>query len=187
MNFNNHSNLEGSHAYLSASNYHWIRYSDEKMIERYANHLATLRGTELHEFAAQAIKLGQKLPKSDKTLNAFVNDAIGFRMSPEVVLKYSLNCFGTADAIRFDEKRKFLRIHDLKTGITPAKMDQLIIYAALFCLEYKYTPEEIEIELRIYQCDNVILYIPKPFEIIEVIDTIVRFDKIIDNMKYGVD
>ena len=103
MNFNRHSNLEGQHAFLGASKFHWLNYSEEKLIESYSNALAKQRGTELHEFAAQCIRLGQKLPKSKKTLNMYVNDAIGYRMSPEVVLFYSEYCFGTADAISFKD------------------------------------------------------------------------------------
>ena len=101
MNFNKHSALEGQHAFLGASKYHWINYDDEKIATAYANHLATLKGTQLHEFAAQCIRLGQKLPRSEKTLNMYVNDAIGFKMIPEQILVYSENCFGTADAILF--------------------------------------------------------------------------------------
>ena len=101
MNFNKHSTLEGQHAFLGASKYHWINYDDEKIATAYANHLATLKGTQLHEFAAQCIRLGQKLPRSEKTLNMYVNDAIGFKMIPEQILVYSDNCFGTADAILF--------------------------------------------------------------------------------------
>lgn len=28
MNFNNHLNLEGQHAFLGASKYHWINYAE---------------------------------------------------------------------------------------------------------------------------------------------------------------
>ena len=31
MIFNRHDELEGLHAFLSASNYHWINYSEEKV------------------------------------------------------------------------------------------------------------------------------------------------------------
>ena len=137
MNFNNHSNLEGQHAFLGASKYHWINYGEDKVAEAYRNFLATQKGTMLHAFAAQCITLGQKLPKSQKTLNMYVNDAIGFKMTSEQILYYSDNCFGTADAILF--RNNFLRIHDLKTGKIPAHMEQLEIYAALFCLEYRVT------------------------------------------------
>ena len=155
MNFNKHSALEGQHAFLGASKYHWINYDDEKIATAYANHLATLKGTQLHEFAAQCIRLGQKLPRSEKTLNMYVNDAIGFKMIPEQILVYSENCFGTADAILF--RNNFLRIHDLKTGVIPAHMEQLLIYASLFCLEYHVKPGEIEMELRIYQNNQFLL------------------------------
>lgn len=181
MNFNKHLNLEGQHAFLGASKYHWINYSEDKAVESYNKFLATLKGTTLHEFAAQCIKLGQKLPKSKKTLNSYVNDAIGYKMIPEQVLYYSENCFGTADAICF--RSNLLRIHDLKTGLIPAHMEQLEIYAALFCLEYKHKPSEIDIELRIYQNDEVICYSPDVNEIVPIMDKIITFDKAINKVK----
>ena len=55
MNFNNHSNLEGQHAFLGASKYHWINYGEDKVAEAYRNFLATQKGTVLHAFAAQCI------------------------------------------------------------------------------------------------------------------------------------
>ena len=76
MNFNNHSMLEGQHAFLGASKYHWINYDESKVAESYLKFLATMKGTTFHEFAAQCIRLGQKLPKSQKTLNMYVNDAM---------------------------------------------------------------------------------------------------------------
>ena len=181
MNFNKHSNLEGQHAFLGASKYHWINYSDEKVAEAYSKFLATQKGTVLHEFAAQCIKLGQKLPKSHKTLNMYVNDAIGFRLTPEQILYYSENCFGTADAIGF--RNGLLRIHDLKTGVIPAHMEQLEIYAALFCLEYKVKPGEIEIELRLYQNNEILYHTPTAEEIVPITDKIITFDKIINKIK----
>lgn len=181
MNFNKHSNLEGQHAFLGASKYHWINYSDEKVAEAYSKFLATQKGTVLHEFAAKCIQLGQKLPKSHKTLNMYVNDAIGYRLTPEQVLYYSENCFGTADAIGF--RNGLLRIHDLKTGVIPAHMEQLEIYAALFCLEYKIKPAEIEIELRIYQSDEILYHKPTVEDILPIIDRIITSDKIIAKIK----
>lgn len=177
----NHPNLEGSHAFLGASKYHWINYDDTKLVDTYRKYQATLRGTVLHDFAAQCIKLGQKLPKTKKTLNMYVNDAIGFKMRPEQVLCYSENCFGTADAISF--RNNFLRIHDLKTGVTPAHMEQLMIYAALFCLEYRYKPSEIDIELRIYQSDEIAVFEPTAADIVPIMDKIITFDKIIAKIK----
>lgn len=181
MNFNKHSNLEGQHAFLGASKYHWINYSDEKVAEAYSKFLATQKGTVLHEFAAKCIQLGQKLPKSHKTLNMYVNDAIGYRLTPEQVLYYSENCFGTADAIGF--RNGLLRIHDLKTGVIPAHMEQLEIYAALFCLEYKIKPAEIEMELRIYQSDEILYHKPTVEDILPIMDRIITSDKIIAKIK----
>ena len=181
MNFNNHSMLEGKHAFLGASKYHWINYDADKVADSYSRFLAVQKGTELHDFAAQCIKLGQKLPRSKKTLNMYVNDAIGLKMTPEQVLYYSENCFGTADSISF--RNGLLRIHDLKTGAIPAHMEQLMIYAALFCLEYKVKPSEIDMELRIYQSDNVLYHNPTAEDIVPIIDKIISFDKIIANIK----
>ena len=158
-----------------------INYTDEKLAETYSKFLAVQRGTVLHEFAAQCIRLGQKLPKSTKTLNMYVNDAIGFRMIPEQILYYSENCFGTADSISF--RRNILRIHDYKSGTIPAHMEQLQIYAALFCLEYKVKPVDINIELRLYQNDEIIIDNPDQEIIVPIMDKIITFDKIINRIK----
>ena len=181
MNFNKHSNLIGQHAFLGASKYHWINYSADKIATSYSNFLAAQRGTELHEFAAQCIRLGQKLPKSKKTLNMYVNDGIGYRMEPEQILYYSENCFGTADTISF--RKNFLRIHDYKSGLVPAHMEQLYIYAALFCLEYKIKPGEIDIETRLYQFDDIVIDNPGADIILPIMDKIIVFDKIINKIK----
>ena len=181
MNFNKHASLNGMHAFLGASKYHWINYDEEKVAQSYLKHQATMRGTVLHDFAAQCIQLGQKLPKSHKTLNMYVNDAIGYKMTPEQVLFYSENCFGTADAIMF--RNNLLRIHDLKTGVTKAHMEQLEIYAALFCLEYKMKPSAIDMELRIYQNDDIIVHNPTVEDILPIMDKIVSFDKILRKLK----
>lgn len=181
MNFNNHLNLEGQHAFLGASKYHWLNYDEHKVAESYTKFLATRKGTVLHDFAAQCIKLGQKLPKSQKTLNMYVNDSIGFKMIPEQVLFYSENCFGTADTISF--RNRLLRIHDLKTGVIPAHMEQLEIYAALFCLEYKIKPADIDIELRIYQHDEILYHTPTAEDIVPIIEKVITFDKVITKLK----
>lgn len=181
MNFVKHLDLEGQHAFLGASKYHWINYDESKLAESYANYRAKEKGTLLHDFAAQCIRLGQKLPRSQKTLNMYVNDAIGFKMVPEQVLYFSENCFGTADAIAF--RNNFLRIHDLKTGTVPAHMEQLLIYTALFCLEYKTRPSEIDIELRLYQSDEIIVHNPSVDEIAPIMDKIITFDKVIKKIK----
>lgn len=181
MNFNKYSMLEGKHAFLGASQYHWLNYDEDKLVNVYSNYMARQRGTVLHDFAAQCIELGQKLPRSKKTLNMYVNDAIGYKMTPEQILYYSDNCFGTADTISFRNGK--LRIHDLKTGVIPAHMEQLMIYTALFCLEYKVKPAEIDIELRIYQSDEVIYHEPTAEEIFPIMEKIVAFDKVINKIK----
>ncbi len=181
MNFNSHSNLEGKHAFLGASNYHWVNYDEDKVVERYSSMLALKRGTVLHEFAAQCIELGQRLPDIPKTLNMYVNDAIGYKMAPEQILYYSNNCFGTADTIAFRDG--YLRIHDLKTGSTPTHMEQLEIYAALFCLEYNKKPSDIEIELRIYQGNEITVFQPTVEDILPIMDKIVTFDKVLSRIQ----
>lgn len=185
MQWNDHSRHipEGSHAFLGASKYSWLNYSEEKLIETYKNYRAKERGTELHDFARRCIELNQKLPKSNKTLNRYVNDAIGFKMRPEQILYYSDNCFGTADSIIF--KNNLLRIHDLKTGVTPASLHQLEIYASLFCLEYDIKPGDIEMELRIYQNDDILVGNPTKDIIMQIMNTIIIFDRIIDELKEG--
>jgi hypothetical protein len=181
MNFNKHSELAGEHAFLSASKYHWINYDDEKIVVAFDKYLAIQKGTELHDFARQCIRLVQRLPKSKKSLNTFVNDAIGYRMRSEQPLFYSVNAFGTADAISFRDD--LLRIHDLKTGVSPVSMNQLLVYAALFCLEYKVDPSKIQIELRIYQLDEIVVHKPEGAEIRQIMDKIVTFDKKIELRK----
>ena len=177
MKFNNHRNLEGKHAIFSASQPAWLRYDDEKLITVFNNLKAKEQGTKLHAWAKDTIDLGIKQPKSKKTIYNYVNDAIGFGMDTEVVLYYSERFFGTADAICF--RNNILRIHDLKTGKGPVHLEQLMVYAALFCLEYKIKPETIDIELRIYQNDDILIHNPSYEEIREIMDLIVRFDKLL--------
>ena len=43
FSFNRHPNLEGQHAFLSASNYHWINYSEDKVEETYSRWRAAQR------------------------------------------------------------------------------------------------------------------------------------------------
>lgn len=175
MIFNSHSQLEGQHAFLSASKYHWINYDEDKLDRVYKAALAAQRGTDLHAFAHHAIRLGERLPRSAKTLNMYVNDAITYQMVPEQVLYYSDNCFGTADAIGF--KKNFLRVHDLKTGTVIASEHQLEVYAALFCLEYGFFPFDLEIELRLYQLDEVRVYDGDPDTIVHIMEKIKLFDR----------
>lgn len=181
MIFNTHSNLAGQHAFLSASRPHWLNYSDEKLDASFFTAMAARRGTRLHDLAAECIRLGVPLPDTSATLNAYVNDALGFRMTPEQLLYYSDNCFGTTDAIAFRNNK--LRIHDLKTGLTHTTEKQLEIYAALFCLEYGIKPHTIDMELRIYQSDDVREYFPDPDTIVHIMDKIIAFDRRINALK----
>ena len=180
MRFNKHSELKGAHAFLSASKYSWDRYDEERLTEVFRTAQAARRGDELHEFAKEAIRLGVRL-RGTNTLAAYVNDAIGFKLSPEQVLVYSMNVFGTADTIGL--RGRTLRIHDLKTGEKPGDFRQLKIYAALFCLEYGERPGELDIELRIYQNDEVQVYIPPVEDIAELMSRIITFDKVIERLK----
>ncbi len=181
MKFNDHSILHGSHAFLSGSKYHWINYGDEKLIETYRRFQAIQKGIELHAIAAELIRLRIQLPKSHKSLNRFVNDAIGYRMTPELVLFYSPNAYGTADALSFSRNR--LRIHDLKTGETRTSVHQLEVYAAFFCLEYGIEPSEITFSLRIYQSDEILEHLPEPEIIKEIMRKIILFDSFINEVK----
>jgi len=181
MKFNDHARYRGSHAFLGASNPSWINYDEEKLVATYYSRQATKRGNELHDLAATLIRLREKLPKTTRTLNMYVNDAIGYKMNPEQILFYSDNAYGTADAISFRNGR--LRIHDLKTGVTPARMEQLEVYAAYFCLEYKIKPSDIEIDLRIYQNDTIIQHHATAEDIVPIIDKAIYYDRLIDKLK----
>ena len=175
MDFNMHFDLEGRHAFLSPSKHSWVNYSDDKLVQSYRNHLAVKRGTELHDLASRLIKLQVTLADNNKTLNRFVNDAIYYGMESEQVLRASDYCFGTADAISCDGR--ILRIHDLKTGVTKASMAQLMVYAAIFFIEYQfdYDPRTLPVELRIYQNDEITVYVPEPHELIAIMDKILYF------------
>lgn len=209
MNFISHSDLEGTHAFLSPSQNAWTNYTDEKLEQRYLTARAAERGTRLHEFAAEAIRLNRRQSGRD-TLSMYVNDAIGYKMTPEQPLFYSFNCYGTADTISY--KKNMLRIHDLKNGEIEAHIKQLRIYSALFCLEYgrrvdelrrkgygdsdiaqilgvkpteiHFEPEKMDdICLRIYQFNDIKEEHPDPREIRDIMNIIVHQDRILSNLK----
>ena len=185
MKFNDHKKLSGLHAPFTASQSSWLRYDDEKVIEVYANKKAAEIGTRLHNWAAETIQLGLKQPRSRKTIYAYVNDAIGYKMEPEVVLYYSDRFFGTADAICFRDG--LLRIHDLKTGKVGKiehHREQLEVYAALFCLEYRIKPGEIRFELRIYKNDEIDIWEPDVERIAHIMDRIVHINKMLEKLDY---
>lgn len=204
MNFIQHSELKGKHALLAPSQPHWLGYTEEKLYQKYVSRYAQDIGTLLHELAETLIRNNLKLKKSDKLVVLtkllengiprnvidieriygnfmnYVNDAIGYKLTPEQILYYSEYCFGTADAISF--RNNVLRIHDYKSGTIPAKMEQLMIYAALFCLEYHVKPGEIEINLCIYQNDEVLYHDPTAEEIVPIMDSIIQHSKALERM-----
>ena len=185
MIFNKHSLLEGLHAPFSPSQSSWLRYDDAKVLEVFENKKAAEIGTRLHAWAKDTIDLGIKQPKSKKTIYTYVNDAIGFKMSTEVILYYSDRFFGTADAISF--RNGILRIHDLKTGKVgkiECHIEQLEIYAALFCLEYKIKPGDIDIELRVYKNDEIVCHNPTKEDILLIMDKIVHLNKLLEKIDY---
>ena len=181
MDWHKHSDLIGRHAFLSPSKHYWINDTPDKLRDRYSNHLAVKRGTELHAYAAKAIELNRRQPKNADTVNRYINDALGFRMNAETPLFYSYNCFGTADAISFN--KKLLRVHDLKTGVTPASRAQLDIYVALFCLEYGVDPTEISMVNRIYQSNDIDEWEPDPDYILDLMNVVVESDAIVKEMQ----
>ena len=211
MNWNTHSNLIGKHALFSPSGYHWLNYDMESeefpdlVFKKYKAQYSTVIGTVLHEYAEKRIRYRLRMYKSEKNnvmmylmdagvpmsvidldlifdnLYQYVNDAIGFQMDPEVVLYYTENCFGTTDAIYY--RNKELRIHDYKSGIVPAHMEQPLIYSALFCLEYAIKPVDISVHLRIYQANEIVEEDPEPERIQSTMERIISLDKIVSKWK----
>lgn len=206
MLWNNHSKLDGCHALLSPSQSSWLYYDeDESFFKKYVSSHAQILGTTLHEYAEKRINYKLKLRKQDDNdvmfylldhgiprnvvdmdriypnLMNYVNDAIGYRMDTEIILFYSNNIFGTADAIKITKNE--IRIHDYKSGVTPAHMEQLEIYDALACLEYKLDPAKYSHELRLYHSGEIIASNPEPDVIKMTMEKIEHFDKIIEDFK----
>lgn len=175
MHFNRHSALADRHAFLSPSGKSWVNYDLDKLERRFHTIQAARRGVELHEYAQMAIRLRQRAPEAPTTLNMYINDAIGYRLVPEQSLYFSDRCFGTADACGFRDG--VFRVFDLKTGEIVADITQLKIYCAIFCHEYKFNPYDITMEMRIYQNDDVVIETADPTEILQIMTTIVEFDK----------
>ena len=200
MIFNKHSELEGKHALLGASKHSWLNYDDDQLAKAYVSSFSPTIGTLVHEYAKDKIIFRQPMEDNRSEKNAvllhllkngipqqvipiemifynlmpYVNDAIGYKMTPELVLYYNDYSFGTADAISYS--RNVLRIHDLKTGSTPASMDQLMIYAAWFFLEYKKEVnfQKSRVELRLYQNQEVVVHTPTNQEIAGIMDKVVH-------------
>jgi len=176
MHFNKHLEIDGLHSTLSPSSPAWLRYDDEKLEKMFVSKQAAARGTREHAWAAETIKLGFRQAETTKTINLYINDCINYRMSPEVPLMYSEVCFGTADCIGFRDN--VLRVFDYKSGMGATKVDQLQIYAALFCLEYDYSPFDITFDLRIYQHNAARPYETDPEVIFFIMQRIVSATRI---------
>lgn len=214
---------KGSHAILSPSRHAFVRYDKSKLFTRYRADFASDIGDTLHAYAKDLIKFKKKLTRYHKqqvelellrngipenvfdidilfdNFKNYVNDAIGYQLDPEQPLKYSDNAYGTADAIAYTERRGDpdfdgeLRIHDLKTGLSPASMEQLELYAALFFLEYpQYKVGRTKIILCIYQNfvdddDEIVPDIfteePDPERIAHFMDVFVTMDKWVNGFK----
>ena len=203
---------------FSPSQSAWIRYDEEKVIDRIRNQYRTALGTEIHEYAADEITLNHKknnirsitqeiesyiyekykkdrnkyglrliehlnyIPKEVfETVKFYINDGIGYKMTVEQPVVYSDKIYGTIDSVCF--KDNLLRIHDLKTGSHEADMEQLEIYAALFCLEYDFRPTELEFELRLYQWDGLVVHNPTVENLLPIIDAIITTNKIAANVE----
>lgn len=179
----------GDHAFMGGSNSSWLRYDREKLVTAYFNAAAKIEGTEKHDFAAKDIEFGKKYgfkrPRTKNTYYMYVNDGIGFRMETEKLLYYSEFAYGWADAIAADDEKHILRIHDLKTGLTPAHMEQLMIYSALWCLDYSQKPGDWDIKLRIYQNNEIVGYEPDEKDILPIMDQIITNTKILRRAKLG--
>ncbi len=182
MHFREHSNLAGAHAFLSPSGYHWINYDNAKLEHRWKTAQAAMLGVEHHRYAAECIARGIFQEDETTTLGMYINECIRFRMTPEVVLYYSDNCFGTADAIVYRYGK--LRISDYKSGVTKASIHQLEVYAAIFCLEYEIHPLDIQsIQLRIYQLGECHVYDADPDYILHIMDKIIAFDSQLNSLR----
>jgi hypothetical protein len=182
LRFKKHLHLEGQHAFLSPSSYHWINYDLDKLAYRYKTHKAAQEGVEQHRYAAIAIEEKSFQDNERSTVGLYINQCIQYKMTPEVVLYYSPNAYGTVDAIAY--RYKILRISDLKTGVTRAYEYQLCVYAALFCLEYEISPHSMRgIELRVYQDGQCRLYNADPHFIQRIMEKIVLFDKRLNELR----
>lgn len=149
---------------------------------RYKTLRAALEGVEQHRYAAICIEEGLVQDNEKSTVGLYINQCIQYKMSPEVVLFYSPNAFGTVDAIAY--RYRLLRISDLKTGVSRVSEHQLEVYTALFCLEYGIDPFSLRgIELRIYQDGKVVVYDADPYFIKGIMDKIVKFDGVLNQLR----
>ena len=206
---------KGSHTVFSPSKSGWMNdETEDDVLKRFSSDVAAKVGTEVHDEACECILTKTKYTEKEavKAITKrlvlanisryafdaeflannfvnFVNDALGYGMQPEQALVYSEWCAGTTDAISFDETKKLLRIHDLKTGVLPAKFEQLQGYAALFFLEYGNilgaNPSNTQIELRIYQGGEIQEQYPTAEDIVRIMDSNIWHTKVMQSIKKG--
>lgn len=206
---------QSGHALFSPSQPTWMNdQTAEDVVSRYYRSLAQTIGVLVHEEAHDCIVTNTRYTKNEakKSLTKklllnkiprgafdeealannfvkYVNDAIGFMMKSEQRLFYSKWCAGTADAIIFDETKRILRIHDLKTGTIPGKLAQLEGYAALFFLEYGtflgVTPGDCQIILRIYQGGEIVEEAPSAEIILPIMDSCIWHTQILNSVEEG--
>ena len=151
----------------------------EKYMEKYSKcydpEFGTLLLKHLHYIPGEAFL----------TTKQFINDSIGFRMESEKRLTVSSMIYGTADAVRYYTKENLLRVSDLKTGKRPAKIEQVFIYAALYCYEYKLKPLNTNFEARIYQNGEIFIEQPSGEDINEILINIVHKDEVAKKFEGG--
>ena len=178
MSYTNGSKPE--HAMFSPSQPSWLHDTDEEFAARYSNKKAAELGTRYHEDAARMIQNRWRMSKSSDpvadNVRAYINDAIKYQMLPEVRLEGTQDFFGTADTIIF--RRGLLRVHDLKTGTTKPHMDQLRLYAAYYCMQYGINPNDIQMDLRFYQNNEIVCYEPEFGVIADIISEVRHKDEL---------
>lgn len=199
-----HSDFANKHSFLAPSKVGWENYTPDDLYSSYGSSRASVNGTKMHELAARYISMKYKVPKSINAImlavsgyfgyapsftkeqldnfRLYVNDAIGFGMRAEQPLIYSKWAFGTCDTISFKPEKgdMTLRIHDLKTGFGDTHIEQLLKYAALFCLEYNVKPGDFNIILAIYQLGEINWVSPEPSDVVWFMDKYRYFSNLLD-------
>lgn len=115
----------------------------------------------------------------------FICDSIGFRMESEQKLSVSKIIEGTADAVRYYPKENLLRVSDLKTGSRPAKIEQVFVYAALYCYENRLDPLKTNFETRIYQNGEVYIEHPSGDVISNALNISLHLDEVVEKFRRG--
>ena len=162
------SQIELGHRYTSVRE---IKKEIETYI--YAKYTFLSEDLKISEYGKKLLIYLKFVPKEVLEVTmCYINDGIRYGMNVEQGLKYSEFVYGHADTICF--KNNILRIHDLKTGDGPAHIEQLKLYAALFCLEYVIKPSTIKIELSLYHWDEITQLEPDLEEIINLMDSIIK-------------